>query len=318
MWDSSGSLFALGLRLTNLASTGAPLSGANNAYVTNVLLSLGIGLEYRDGAEIEQVGGSGATCLYYKAPDTLKRGTISDMQVCLPDPNILQFAIGGEVITGAGAAEVQTVTITGTPTGGDFTLTNDGQTTADIAFDAAASAVQSALEALSNLAPGDVTVSGAAGGPYTVTFTVTQGNVPQLTADGSGLTGGVDPDVTVATTTSGNDVTTVGYRAPEVGIDAKPNGVSIEFWTRAVEDGAIADTLPYIHFVIPRAYLKPSGEWVANGENPLLPGFEGWSNQNRNWGTGPAGDWPYPSDRVWQFARVDTIPDLTPGFLTVP
>jgi hypothetical protein len=59
--------------------------------------------------------------------------------------------------------EAQTVTITGTPTGGTFTLTYSGQTTAAIAYNANAAAVQSALEALSNLAPGDVTVTGGPG-----------------------------------------------------------------------------------------------------------------------------------------------------------
>lgn len=104
-----------------------------------------------------------------------------------------------------GTAEVQTVTVTGTPTGGTFTLTFDGATTAAIAFDAVAADVQSALEALANVEPGDVT---ATGGPLpaavTVTFTGFAGtNVPQMTADASGLTGGTDPDVVVATTTEG-------------------------------------------------------------------------------------------------------------------
>ena len=69
-------------------------------------------------------------------------------------------------------SEVQTVTITGGPTGGTFTLTFDGETTAAIAYNAAASAVQSALEALSNVNSGDVTCAGGAlpGTPVTVTF----------------------------------------------------------------------------------------------------------------------------------------------------
>ena len=49
----------------------------------------------------------------------------------------------------------------------------------------------------------------------------------------------------------------------------------------------------------------------------MLPGFEGWTEQNQNWGAGPAADWPYESDRVWQFARVAAIPDLTPGFVEI-
>ncbi|WP_039942974.1 hypothetical protein [Streptomyces himastatinicus] len=104
--------------------------------------------------------------------------------------------------------EVQTVTITGGPTGGTFTLTYSGQTTAAIAYNATAAAVQTALEALSNVNPGDMTVTGNAGGPYTVTFggQYLGDNVAQMTATGS-FTGGSSPAVAVATTTAGGTAT---------------------------------------------------------------------------------------------------------------
>lgn len=110
------------------------------------------------------------------------------------------------VMGGSVSNEVQRVTITGTPTGGSFTLSYDGETTAAIAYNAAASAVQSALEGLSNIDVGDVTVSG---GPLPAAFvTVTFGgdlanrNVSQMTATGS-FTGGTAPAVAVTTTTGG-------------------------------------------------------------------------------------------------------------------
>jgi hypothetical protein len=111
------------------------------------------------------------------------------------------------------AAEVQTVTITGTPTGGTYTLTFDGSTTAAIAYNATAAAVQSALEALPNVTPGDVT---AAGGPHpgtavTVTFSGEwTGDVPVMTASGASLTGGSSPAVAVTTTTAGGSAGTGG------------------------------------------------------------------------------------------------------------
>jgi len=320
MYDNSGSLFALGLRLTQLNTTGAPLVGTRTCYTTDSLVSVGVGLEYEDGTEIVQKTGSGRVCLTYKAPDTLKRGTISDLQVCTPDPNVMQFAMGGDVITiggGDGIAEVQTVTITGTPTGGNFTLTFDGDTTANIVYNAAASAVEAALEALDSVGADNVTVTGSTGGPYTVTFNVDMGDVPVMTASGAGLTGGTSPNVNVVTATPGNNLTDIGYRAPEVGVESNPNGISIEMWTRAIDAGAYATNLPYFHWVLPRAQLRPSDAWTLSGEDPLLPGFEGTCTQNDNWGSGPAEDWPYESDRVWQFARVATVPDLTPGFVEI-
>lgn len=318
-YDGSGSLFALGLRATKLDVAGAPIVGSNTCYVTDALVSMGLGLEYRDGASVEQVAGNGGICLFYQAPDTLKQGTVSDLQLCSPDPNILEFMIGGTVITRAAISEVQTVTITGTPTGGTFTLNFDGQTTAGIAYNAAAAAVQTALEALSNLAPGDVVVTGGPGPgtPWTVTFAAVLGNVPQMSANGAALTGGVTPAVAVATTTPGTNLTDIGYAAPTVGSPSSANGVSLELWSAAIDDGAYAADLPYIHWVLPRTFLKLSDTFTLGADDPTLPSFEGTSKQNANWGDGPTGDWPYISSRVWQYARVATLPNLSPGFVTV-
>lgn len=104
-------------------------------------------------------------------------------------------------------SEVQTVTVTGTPTGGTYTLTYSGQTTAGIPFNATAAQVKTALEALSNIVPGDVATGGGAhpGTAITVTFggQFSGDNVAQMTASATNLTGGTTPAVTVTTTTSG-------------------------------------------------------------------------------------------------------------------
>jgi len=114
-----------------------------------------------------------------------------------------------EVLNNAAGAtnEVQTVTITDTPTGGTFTLTFDGHTTANIAYNASAANVQAALLALTNLDTGDVTVTGGPGPgtPYVVTFGGTYANegVPEMTA-ASALTGGTNPAITVTTNPQGS------------------------------------------------------------------------------------------------------------------
>jgi hypothetical protein len=96
-----------------------------------------------------------------------------------------------------GANEAQTVTEGGSGLT-SFTLTYAGQTTASIAAAATALTVQQRLEALSNIEVGGVTVTGAAGGPYTVTFN-NQTDVAQMTSTPTGGTG----TVTVATATAG-------------------------------------------------------------------------------------------------------------------
>lgn len=123
------------------------------------------------------------------------------------------------------SSEVQSVTITGSPTGGTFTLTYSGQTTAAIPYDAQALTVQQALEDLSNIAVGDVLVDGQPGGPYYVRFAgaLAGTDAAALTASGAGLTGGTSPGVTIATAraggnTAGTDGTEVlaGFLASEV------------------------------------------------------------------------------------------------------
>ncbi|MFJ8049309.1 hypothetical protein [Streptomyces luteogriseus] len=103
--------------------------------------------------------------------------------------------------------EEQQVAITGGPTGGTYTLTFDGQTTAGIPYNASAGTVQSALEALSNVTDGDVTCTGGPhpGTPVDVTFggQYDGEDVPQMTGDATGLTGGTSPAVNVTTTTAG-------------------------------------------------------------------------------------------------------------------
>lgn len=107
----------------------------------------------------------------------------------------------------AGTNEAQTVTVTGTPTGGTFTLTYSGQTTAAIAYNANAAAVQAALIALSNIDTGEVVVTGGPGPgtPWVVTFggDLQGTNVAQMTADDALLTGGSSPEVAVTTSTPG-------------------------------------------------------------------------------------------------------------------
>ena len=100
----------------------------------------------------------------------------------------ITFDVQGPLI-----GKVYTVTL-GAPTAGTFTLTYGAggvtQTTSGITFNATAATVQSALQALTNIST-NVTVTGSAGGPYTVSFTGTalnDGNT--LTGSGTGLTGG--------------------------------------------------------------------------------------------------------------------------------
>jgi hypothetical protein len=80
---------------------------------------------------------------------------------------------------------VQVVTIVGTPTGGTFTISVGGQTTAPIAYNADAATTQAAIRALGGAAATGATVTGT--GPYTITFS---GPSAPVTVNQKSLTGG--------------------------------------------------------------------------------------------------------------------------------
>ncbi|MFN4257799.1 MAG: autotransporter-associated beta strand repeat-containing protein [Gemmataceae bacterium] len=101
--------------------------------------------------------------------------------------------------------EIQTISLDGGVTGGTFTINFNGRTTAPIAFNATAAAVQAALQALApEIGTGNVTVLGGGGanGVYTLIFRNGLGsaNVPEVTVDATSLIGG---GATVATVSDG-------------------------------------------------------------------------------------------------------------------
>jgi hypothetical protein len=216
-YDGAGSVYALGMRLTKLGNNGVPLVGAANCYTSTALVKIELGLEYEDAKEVTQLNGSGDVCIEFQAPYTLKRGTIAGFQVCQPDPNILQFCIGGDTIN----------------------------------------------------------------------------------------------DAAVPTPNQ------IGYRAPQTGVEEVPNGVAIECWSRAIIGSNWARSLPYLHWSLPQCYLQPTGTISLAADGSVLPELSGYSIQNAGFGSGPLADITTPTDRVWQYVREASLPDLTEGFTTV-
>lgn len=93
------------------------------------------------------------------------------------------------VISAVNNNEQQLITLD-TPSAGTFTLDFMGAgPTGTIVYDAAASLVQSTLEALSSITAGDIVVTGSAGGPYTVEFQETYAatDVAAIVIDGANL-----------------------------------------------------------------------------------------------------------------------------------
>jgi hypothetical protein len=123
----------------------------------------------------------------------------------LGTPSLAWFADGVSVappVGVAGTAGVETVSITGTPTGGTFTLSYNGAVTAPLPYTATAAAVQTALQALAGVGAGKVTVTGGPGPgtPWVATFDPSIGQYV-LVGNGAALT--PSGAVTVVNTTPG-------------------------------------------------------------------------------------------------------------------
>lgn len=196
------------------------------------------------------------------------------------------------VIGTAGTSQVTTVTITGGPTGGTFTVTVNGQTTAGNAHNISAANLETALEALSSVDVDEAIVTrsgaGSAGDPYvySIAFAKTLACVAvTVTASGAGLTGGSTPAANVATTTaavaraSGTaDVSDSNLVAIQLAFDAgavgsvtitgslDPPATASGFDTLATAVTATASTTEVVHLVDkPVAALKVDASGLTSG-----------------------------------------------------
>lgn len=123
-------------------------------------------------------------------------------------------------------SEGQTLAITGTPTGGTFTITFDGDTTTAIAYNATAADVSAALEALDSIGAGNVECTGGPlpGASVVVTFkgALASADVALMTTTDS-LTGGTTPASAITTTGAPWAWSMLGHTSrddlPEFGFD---------------------------------------------------------------------------------------------------
>jgi hypothetical protein len=122
----------------------------------------------------------------------------------------------------AGTSEVQTITVTGTPTGGTFKLKYRGRTTTALVYNAADTVITAALEALSTIGSGGVVASGTLATGTTVTFAAQLGKqaVQMIEPVEVKFTGGTAPAIAVVETTPGVTASGRGAAKGQVGFDA--------------------------------------------------------------------------------------------------
>lgn len=138
----------------------------------------------------------------------------------IPPKGSVGYPIYASGAPSAGTDEVQTITFGGTPTGGTFKLSFQGQTTAAITWSSTNATlvanIDAALEALGNIGTSGVTTAvgtmTAGIGTITVTFNGVVGKlaVDTMVVANNSLTG-TSPTIAVAETTPGVTATGRGY-----------------------------------------------------------------------------------------------------------
>lgn len=286
--DHAASVTGVALRVTKLDAAGAPIVGASNSFVTNAFMSMSFTPEYTEGDEVEEKGADGSVCVYYKLPDVLKRVTF-ELAICNPDPELTEMLAGGTILNSSGTS---------------YTVTNKALATNVATLTIGTHTLNVGDTITVALSPADATFDGTqvvtAKTATTIDFAKTAADVTSAASGGT-----VSGPVTVA-----------GWAAPATGIDATPNGVALEVWSRAIVAGKPAAVNPFWRWVFPYAQMKLDGDRTL--ENGMMANtFNGWGLGNTGFGDGPQNDWLYTSDRAYQYARAASFPTGINGYQTV-
>jgi hypothetical protein len=157
-------------------------------------------------------------------PFNASEGTLKNALIALSNVGSLDVSVTAQSVN-----ETQVVQLVGEPTNGTFTLTFNGEETDPIPWDASAYTVKAALVKLASIGggdffhPADVSVTKPSGSyqPWRITFRGTYAGIDlqPLTADPSGLTGGVGIDIDISTDTEGSRVYACTFKGALSGFD---------------------------------------------------------------------------------------------------
>ncbi|HWF25169.1 MAG TPA: hypothetical protein VG275_06970 [Solirubrobacteraceae bacterium] len=225
--------------------------------------------------------------------------TIGGEQLIGAYPNIGTQATSAASGTGSPASLPVTALTQSIPPGTTFQITGDTNTT-KIVFTTTAFAPQGAVTL-------PVSVS------QSITTTIAAGAIVPVFVD----TGTVTPSGNIPQTDQTAGPGVAGYAAPNLGVVASPNGVSMEFFEKAIVGGVQASDKPYWWIVAPRvANMHIMARDLTNANTQTV--MEGQGEQNPNWGSGPFGTWPFASTQVTQRMRCGSAVVPVAGFTAVP
>jgi hypothetical protein len=94
--ECAGQAQACLIRVARLDANGAPLQGAGYLYVSAGLMSLEWSPDVATGDELEALDGCGNECVFYRAPDRIRKLDLT-LTMCAPEPELMEMLAGGTV-----------------------------------------------------------------------------------------------------------------------------------------------------------------------------------------------------------------------------
>lgn len=190
----------------------------------------------------------------------IPNATLGDGRGAVVIPGAIGRAYGFEIAptqlmptVSANDNTLQTIAITGTPTGGSFTVTINSLTSGPIAYNATAAAAQAAIAAIPGAGlAGNVYVT-LSGSTYTVAFL--NGNTNAITTTNS-FTGGSSPNTTIAQVAQTTGAKNLFYTKDAILMATRPLPLP------GVGEGAIGTTMTDPETGITLRLVK---SWNANG-----------------------------------------------------
>lgn len=154
-------------------------------------------------------------------------------------------------------AQVQTLKITGTPTGGTFTLTVGAQTTTALPYNASTSAVQAALAALTTVGTGNVLVTGTSisdASGFDIAWVGTKFGTSLTLTSTPTLTGGTSPAAPVTVKTAAGGWKPAGHTSrgtlPEWGYEGDATEVRGSWQKKKLREIQTEDPIDYLKVVL--------------------------------------------------------------------
>lgn len=116
---------------------------------------------------------------------------------------------------------------------------------------------------------------------------------------------------------TGDAARPVGYGAPRLG-PLTDRRLSIELWTKRVDEGELDDEYPYAWWVLPNTRKRREDKRTF-GNNVIMPTITGKAYENANWWDGPDEKWLTTSLSwiQWAPAKISEVPASSVNYASV-